>query len=377
MEFKVRSPSEILASVDERTCLLARLETSANMRSGGFNKFCLPLLHSVAAYVQECPLEEDCFAEPGGLLRYALTAAFYALEISGTMVFTSSQSSETRRLLDPQYRFGVFAASIAALPAILHSRVIITDSAGSEVWSPYHSYPRIADWVQRHNGSKGYKVEWRRERLPVSQAGAIGLAADLYGVGLWQNFDLEVVQQVYEAILPPEPRGPEGKIVKCVRTGDRCAREFERNARSDPYKAASLPPGITPAAIAAIPSQASVSIPTQPTDEEAKGQIAAVLPLADEAAKAEAASEPDPSASMPAHVIEMFHAIRTRPEYEELKSTWVVSDTGIEVPVNTFSGLGRSPGAIGRELKELGTLIDFSSRTLVLKRSMHALLFGK
>ena len=403
MEFTVRSSHEILATVDKTTGLLARIRTSANLRDGLFDEWAMPLILGVANYVQDCPLEEGCYAEPGGALRYALTSAFYALEVSGNTEFVIGQGSNRRRELNPQYRFGVLAASLAAMPAIIHSRIIIKTADGGSTWSPYHAYPRVFDWIGREGQGDGYVVEWRRERLQISQANAIAMAynGEIYALGLWQLFDDDVCRQAHDAILPPDPKGPELKMISCVRKGDRTARELERALMTGTYTPVEQPP-VSPDAIDAHakplnPTPAATADSTSPPVEPAAAvadadgvipppgsletrpspQGAAPTADHDALAAAGAPAEPDPWAGLPPHVLEMFDAIRAHPDYQKMKANWVLSETSIDVPVSTFGLLGRSPGAIARELKTVGMVVTGTAKSLVLKRSTYSLLFGE
>ncbi len=125
MDFSLRSSADLLQRIDAETGLLARIRSSSEAKPEVFANYWQPLIVSVADYVQECPFEQTCFSEPGGLLRYALTAGYYALQIGNQQFFTGKHGAEKRRVLVPQYRFAVFFSTLAGIPAVLHSRMIV------------------------------------------------------------------------------------------------------------------------------------------------------------------------------------------------------------------------------------------------------------
>ncbi|MFL9934932.1 hypothetical protein P0D88_38680 [Paraburkholderia sp. RL18-103-BIB-C] len=92
MEFKARDPSELISSVDERTGLIAQLETAAGMKGSQFKDFYLPLVSYLAEYVLEYPLERDAYAEPSGALQVGMTSALFALRHTTTNVLRTGKA---------------------------------------------------------------------------------------------------------------------------------------------------------------------------------------------------------------------------------------------------------------------------------------------
>jgi hypothetical protein len=141
MEIKFRPPADLIKAVDERTDILAQIETAAGMKGSTFNDFYMPLIRALAEYVLECPLERYSYAEPGGALRFGLTSSMFTLRHTATRVFASNEGPERRRILTEKYKFAAFAASTASVPAIVRTGVWLSVGQGDDKqpWSPYPS----------------------------------------------------------------------------------------------------------------------------------------------------------------------------------------------------------------------------------------------
>ncbi|WP_321935244.1 TraI domain-containing protein [Paraburkholderia sp. J8-2] len=435
MELTVKQPQDLLRAVDERTGLLARIRSASEMNPGAFDKFWLPKILAVADYVQEVPYEQGCYAEHGGMLRYALMSAYYALQVASGRFFTGSHGAEKRRTLVPQYRFAVFVATLAGIPATLHARLIIR--AAAKTWTPFHAFPAIGQWARQQDATGRYSVELRQTQLKISASNAVAWSADLMGIGTWQEFDEEVALVAHDAIYQIEPKTGEATVITCVRTATRIAREFELKHMNGQYVAKEVPEGITPALIeeagAAIQaSQAVANPPSPPATEKsaqkqaeerpqpkpeapsevkphAGGPSAATRPSPTPSApSAEApatpavsvtikdseqaalaaigihAPEPEPAPSVPAApklpdiVLEIFQTICKRADHEEAKKSWQIVEQGISVPNGTFSRLGLPTASVMNILREHGLIVETPrNRThVILDMRTHSLLFG-
>lgn len=362
MEFKARPHLELIQDVDERTGVLAQLETAAGMKGTEFQNFYMPLVEGLAAYVLDCPLERDAYAEPTGALRFGLMASIFALRQTTRKMFTGSHGSEQRRLLDKQYRFASFAASVASIPAIIHSKIQVTAGDESIVWSPYHAYPQLGAWLS-HIGAHSYQVAWRTAPIDVSRSNAIAFTAEIFKRGFWMFFDAEVVREMYDSIAPAEQTGREGPLWQTVKEGQRLAREYEKKAASGPYIPVEMPSGVTPESVAAAIDPPQVAAPgnspnSDPTPQQGTVSTTprtdpATSPATDHSAQAATndthATENPVHArarvllkTLPAYMTEMFAAVRMKPDYEALKASWVVVEDGIEVPLHSFATLGRA-----------------------------------
>ncbi|MFP3637948.1 TraI domain-containing protein [Paraburkholderia sp. SIMBA_054] len=382
MEFKVRTPTELIESVDERTGLIDQLNTAAGMKGSQFEDFYKPLITQLAEYVLECPLERDAYAEPCGALRFGMTSALFALRHTTTKVFANGQGSERRRQLTEQYKFAAFAAALASVPATVHARVqVSTGEPGKKlVWNPYHRAPQLYRWLREVDSRGRYEIAWRTDNVIITQANAVAFSADIFRAGTWVYFDYEVIRDMYDAIAPAKKTGKESPLWLTVYEGETLAREFERKAAVGPYTPAAMPPGVSSESVAAIvtPSQPaspaaapaaqpnpataseSTAATTQPSGDPST-PTEAVAPGPAEAPGATSAPAPNPVhekaremlSKAPPHVAEVFTAIRLKADYENLRKTWTVTEEGsMHVTVDTVKGLGRSPGDIVTDLKD-------------------------
>ncbi len=395
MDFSLRSSTDLLQRVEAETALLTRIRSSSEAKPDIFANYWQPLITAVADYVQECPLEQICFSEPGGILRYALMAGYYALQIGNQQFFTGKHGAEKRRVLVPQYRFAVFFSTLAGIPATMHARVIIR--AGDKTWTPFHSKPALRDWVRAQNASK-FSIEWRLSELKVTPANAVAWAADIVGIGTWQNLAEEVAMLAHDAIYQVDPKTGESPVTTCVRQAYRTAREFETRAMTGRYQKSALPDGITPESVQkfgeglgapapASSSQTGQSKQGSNTSPETQQSSDAPAAAPDEKEPAAAAAE-QPTAvdakktpstpKYPDIVLDIFKAIRALEDYDQIKKSCNEVESGIAVPVTIFAKHGLPASKVLQILEENKLIVEISStrKSLILQKAARGLLFG-
>ncbi|KAH0436575.1 TraI domain-containing protein [Paraburkholderia fungorum] len=397
MDFPLRSPSDLLQRVETETGLLTRIRSSSEAKSEVFANYWQPLITAVANYVQECPLEQICFSEPGGLLRYALMAGYYALQIGNQQFFTGKHGAEKRRVLVPQYRFAVFFSTLAGVPAAMHSRVIIR--AGDKTWTPFHSKPALSEWVREQNATR-FSIEWRLSELKVSPANAVAWAADVVGIGTWQNLAEEVAMLAHDAIYQVDPKTGESPVTTCVRQAYRTARDFETRAMTGRYQKSTLPDGITPESIQTfgdglrtpttglgVPAGESPQGGNAPADAKGSSEAPPASPDAP-ASRSSPSTDQQPAAedtkkvlAMPKYpdiVLDIFKAIRALEDYEQIKKSCNEVESGIAVPVTIFAKHGLPASKVLQILEENKLIVEISPtrKSLILQKTARGLLFG-
>jgi len=396
MDFSLRSSADLLKRIDAETGLLTRIRSSSEAKPEVFASYWQPLIASVADYVQECPFEQVCFSEPGGLLRYALMAGYYALQIGNQQFFTGKHGAEKRRLLVPQYRFAVFFSTLAGIPATMHARMIVR--AGGNAWSPFAAQPSLSDWVRAQN-ARNFSVEWRLSELKVSPANAVAWAADIVGIGTWQNLAEEVAMLAHDAIYQVDPKTGESPVTTCVRQAYRTAREFETRAMTGRYQASTLPESVTPEAIqkfgeglgAAAGSTPATGQTQQSDASPGETQSTSTLPAAPSDvpatdASASAGEQPaspetktvPPAPAYPDIVLDLFKAIRHVEDYEQIKKLCNEVDDGIVVPMTIFAKHGLPVAGVLKILEENKLLVKISDtrKSCILQKAARGLLFG-
>lgn len=397
MDFSLRSPADLLNKIDADTGLLTRIRSSSEAKPEVFESYWQPLIDAVAEYVQECPFEQICFSEPGGLLRYALMAGYYALQIGNQQFFTGKHGAEKRRILVPQYRYAVFFSTMAGIPATLHARMIVT--AGSKTWTPFAAEPALSRWVRQQN-AKSFNIEWRLSELKISPANAVAWAADIVGIGTWQNLAEEVAMLAHDAIYQVDPKTGESPVTTCVRQAYRTAREFETRAMTGRYQTSALPESVTPEAIhkfgEGLASTAAGSKPAASSAEQGENTSRAAensstgpAALAEEPGTEAAAganqpsgtSEPSKAPSAPAYpeiVLDIFKAIRHLDDYEQVKKSCNEIEKGIAVPISIFAKHGLPVSKVLEILDQSKLLVEISGsrKSCILQKAARGLLFG-
>lgn len=397
MDFTLRSPADLLKRIDAETGLLTRIRSSSEAKPAVFENYWQPLIASVAEYVQECPFEQICFSEPGGLLRYALMAGYYALQIGNQQFFTGKHGAEKRRLLVPQYRYAVFFSTLAGIPATLHARMIVR--AGGRTWTPFSAEPALSHWVRAQNANS-FSVEWRLSELKVSPANAVAWAADIVGIGTWQNLAEEVAMLAHDAIYQLDPKTGESPVTTCVRQAYRTAREFETRAMTGRYQASALPESVTPEAIQKFgeglgtaasglkPAPASTGH-SDNTPGETQISSATLAKPADIPGTTAATSVDDQPASpetnkgtsaptYPDIVLDIFKAIRHLDDHEQIKRSCNEVEKGIVVPMTIFAKHGLPVSKVLEILDQSKLLVEISPsrKSCILQKAARGLLFG-
>ena len=397
MDFTLRSPADLLKRIDAETGLLTRIRSSSEAKPAVFENYWQPLIASVAEYVQECPFEQICFSEPGGLLRYALMAGYYALQIGNQQFFTAKHGAEKRRILVPQYRYAVFFSTLAGIPATLHARMIVR--AGGRTWTPFSAEPALSRWVRAQNATS-FSVEWRLSELKVSPANAVAWAADIVGIGTWQNLAEEVAMLAHDAIYQLDPKTGESPVTTCVRQAYRTAREFETRAMTGRYQASALPESVTPEAIQKFgeglgtaatglkpapaatghgdntPGETQISSTTLAKPADIPGTTASTS-VDDQPASPET-NKGTSAPTYPDIVLDIFKAIRHLDDHEQIKRSCNEVEKGIVVPMTIFAKHGLPVSKVLEILDQSKLLVEISPsrKSCILQKAARGLLFG-
>jgi len=158
----------ILASQQE---LIDRLRHVAAFDEPAFQRRCLLPIEGVARYIHLLPASAfEHFAGPGGLFRLCLEMAFYSRQAAEGRVFAPTASAESRRQLEPRWRYACF---LAGLLSELHrplGAMVVTDGAGRS-WPTFLG--SLDAWL-RAVGAVHYHVAWlgRAPGAPASAEGA-------------------------------------------------------------------------------------------------------------------------------------------------------------------------------------------------------------
>lgn len=92
----------------------SKLELVEFSCEGDFAKDYLPSILGLAQWFNALPLNPYIYDEPGGAFRCAIESCYFVMRQAKSTIFTSDLTSESRRLLEPQYKYAAFLAALAS-----------------------------------------------------------------------------------------------------------------------------------------------------------------------------------------------------------------------------------------------------------------------
>lgn len=196
MELSIQPIDALLATLDAE--LLETLHSASGFSRALFDSHIQPLLDRLAECVQSLPLSRDAYNEPGGALRFGVISGLMAFRLADSAIFVPGHTAETRRVLDPQYRYSGFAAALASVPAILEAVMIVTVTGRR--WSPMNQVSLTQALVDAE--VREYTVNWNPSARAPSRMVAALVAGRFFVPDLWAGFEESVIAALADAILP-------------------------------------------------------------------------------------------------------------------------------------------------------------------------------
>jgi conjugal transfer pilus assembly protein TraI len=150
------------AILETQAPLIGRLQQASGLTRGVFDQLLMPVLHTLAAWVQLLPASEQhhhCGA--GGLFRHSLEVAVLAGRLADGVIFASDLSPLRRKECEARWRAAVVIAGLLHDVGKPVSDVVVSDEAGDQRWQPL--VESLSDWTQR-NGLQQYYLHWRTGR---------------------------------------------------------------------------------------------------------------------------------------------------------------------------------------------------------------------
>lgn len=92
----------------------SKLELIEFSCEGEYSKEYLPSIRALAQWFNALPLNPSIYDEPGGAFRCAIESCYFVMRQAKSTIFTSDLTSESRRLLEPQYKYAAFLAALAS-----------------------------------------------------------------------------------------------------------------------------------------------------------------------------------------------------------------------------------------------------------------------
>jgi conjugal transfer pilus assembly protein TraI len=359
MQFQSAAPADLLAALEKSSGMLSSITTASGATPEAFAKQYAPLLHRLASYVQECPLERATHADPGGALRFGLISGLMSLRIAESMIFQGQQPAEVRRRLEPQYRFAAFVAAVASVPGLVHGNMEIM-SADGEFWTPLDPCKTLLEWLRTRGNA--YSIKWRSEQQRPSAMWGAFIAGSFVEQPIWQTISEQVACEAVDAIMASVVPGQvESALMKCVRMAGEKAREIDKRTNSRQYIAP--PPTTVSAAMLQEPLTEPLSISpapqlVAPSAGQASGQIN-TEPLA--------APAPDPLKQLEPALRDWVKMVPAHKDFAKMQPLMVWTDRGLEFPARALGAFGVSTAAMIKMLEAAKVVDHKTDKSVILK----------
>ncbi|MCP3023788.1 TraI domain-containing protein [Cupriavidus basilensis] len=372
MQLTKQSSIALLTSLEGD--LVETLRSASGFNTAQFDRHIQPLVDRLAECVQALPLSRDAYCEQGGALRFGVVSGLMAFRLADSTIFAPNHTAETRRVLDPQYRYSGFAAALASVPAILEAVAIVT--VAGRRWSPLSEVSLTQALADA--GVQDYVVNWNPTPRAPSRMVAALLAGRFFAPGGWGDFEESVIGALADAILPV--RGAiavEAPLCRVVRVAQDKAFEIdgkERARRIDELGAPRLALrellALPEAAGAPAPAPAPVP-PTQAAAARASG--GAPTPAAQSSKQAGGDGMPPLSPL----VSDLLKAIRVDKDVARIRADCSLGEEGFRFPKKALARYGMAPATATKLLVDEGLVRDQTTTHLVLVPAVGVFLFGE
>ena len=375
MQLTKQSSIALLTSLEGD--LVETLRSASGFNSAQFDRHIQPLVDRLAECVQALPLSPDAYCEKSGALRFGVVSGLMAFRLADSTIFAPNHTAETRRVLDPQYRYSGFAAALASVPAILEAVAIVT--VAGRRWSPLSEVSLTQALADA--GVQDYVVNWNPTPRAPSRMVAALLAGRFFAAGGWGDFEESVIGALADAILPV--RGAiavEAPLCRVVRVAQDKAFEIdgkERARRIDELGA----PRLALRELLALPETA-VAPPAAPAPAQApSAQVVATAP-APGGLPSQGAEKPqeDGAGGMPPLsplVSDLLKAIRVDKDIARIRADCALVEEGFRFPKKALVRYGMAPATAIKLLVDEGLVRDQTTTHLVLVPAVGTLLFGE
>lgn len=383
MELAVKDAQAAVDALEAASGLVHLLRETVPSGTRDFDAEYLGPVRALAQWVLELPAAPDHHAEPGGLLRYAVQAGYFALRLAEGAVFGGEMAAETRRVVERESRRAAFLAALIS-PLCMPHRYLVVTSVQGEVWSEFSRPATLADWA-RERGNR-YRIAWRQQPHEPARAVAVWLAGNLIGAHLNGMSD-EVAREAMVALAPEErAQGQESALQKVVRQALAKSAETGRKAMRGSYNA---PASVTtPSAdelrsLAAPPPEPAVPSPKPASHVGEADRIAA----ANDSPATAVPAQPElvlaggevtsPTAALSPALRQLLDALREDIQAKEAvrrRLRWDEGGKWLLVDLNLLGAYGMAPASVASALKRARLAEDGNGRTLRLAQALGRML---
>ncbi|MFJ1258392.1 TraI domain-containing protein [Cupriavidus sp. CuC1] len=369
MELSIQPIDALLATLDAE--LLETLRSASGFSRALFDSHIQPLLDRLAECVQSLPLSRDAYNEPGGALRFGVISGLMAFRLADSAIFVPGHTAETRRVLDPQYRYSGFAAALASVPAILEAVMIVTVTGRR--WSPMNQVSLTQAMVDAE--VREYTVNWNPSARAPSRMVAALVAGRFFVPDLWAGFEESVIAALADAILPI--RGAiavETPLCRVVRVAQ--DKAFEINAKETAKRIDALGgPRLPLRDILALPE-----VPAMPTFPPAAPSPTAVSAAPSVVQTSEPVAETQIAAAgtstLSPEVTELMKAISVDKDVARIRADCALKEAGYFFPKRALVRYGMTLETVIRLFVAAGLVREQTTTHLVMVPAFGTMVFG-
>ncbi|MGT2455690.1 TraI domain-containing protein [Cupriavidus basilensis] len=370
----MQPPAMLLASLGAD--LLETLQSASGFNRSQFERHIQPLVDRLAECVQALPLSPDAYCERGGALRFGVVSGLMAFRLADSTIFAPNHTAETRRVLDPQYRYSGFAAALASVPAILEAIAMVT--VAGRRWSPLGEVSLTQ--ALANAGVQDYAINWSPSPRAPSRMVAALLAGRFFAPDGWAEFEESVIGALADAILPV--RGTiavEAPLCRVVRVAQDKAFEMDGKERARRIHELGAP-RLALRDLLALPEAAVAPAPAfaqAPQHTEAVATVPARGGAPTPGAQSPKQAGGDGMPALRPLVSDLLKAIRVDKDVARIRADCSLGEEGFRFPKKALVRYGMSQATAIKLLVDEGLVTDQTSTHLVLVPSFGTLLFGE
>ena len=214
MLFTIKDPNELITGTGSQ--FFTDLRIAAGVEKEEFRQKYVPLIYEFGKYVQDLPFSKTCHPEVGGAFKYAMTAAYLTMRMTGSVLFATNFSSEKMKKVLPQYIFSTFASSLVC--SLIHVFSNTAIKINGQEWSYLDKEGNLFEALNT-SGHKEYEVEWKVGARKTNML-AMVLCTKLFNPGMWRDWDAQILIELLESInIGSQAALNETQIAKIVRLG--------------------------------------------------------------------------------------------------------------------------------------------------------------
>lgn len=365
---------EMLTDANEQ---IEAIRTASGLRDSHFQAFCMPLINSFASQVQRLPLSDSAYGSKNGAWEFGLTLAMVAYRYAASQIFFTTAQAEERRILEPQCHFAAFAAGLATSVTLVAQNAVITDKSDGDEFHILTAKTNFHDWLL---DAKEPTFKWRKQAQPLTPMESAAVATQFLHMPFFNTFDLRITMMIFGAINPQQsPNGIETTMAKVVRMSTQKILEHHAVTAAKNYSerdvsvtsASSVQDLVTAMIETSSPSVAVNPLETSSSIAPSNVQQSSITRTPSESC------ENMLSKARPA-LREWFIALSKHEKYNDLKTTLVVTDQGIEIPSMMLGSFGVQAPTVKSWLDDAGMIVGRTAnmRGIILHIATKNLFFG-